>query len=847
MISFLLWYLTITMLGWLAFPVAHRFFPGLPDRGYNLARALGLLLWAYLFWLLATFGFLQNDAGGLLFALALVVGITFWSAWRDRFKPVWAWIREHWRLVLTSELVFLGAFILWAVVRAMSPEIFGTEKPMEMAFINAIIHSSAFPPHDPWLSGYAISYYYFGYVMAAMLIEITGISSGVGFNLAIALWFALTTSGCFCIIFNLLESHRLKMQAEQATRPKPYPLRNLAAALFGPVFVLLVSNLDGILEVLHARGLLWQKDAAGHWVSQFWTWLDIQELTQPPAVPLSWIPIRPGGILWWRASRVLQDYTLDHQPREIIDEFPFFSYLLSDLHPHVLAMPFVLLAIGLALNLYLHGTHGSIQVRDWFKIPLSPPNFLFSSLILGSLGFLNTWDFPVYVALFCGAYALLRYQQEGWSWWRLGEFIGLGVALGLAGAVLYLPFYLGFSSQAGGIIPSLIFTTRGVHFWVMFATLLIPILIYLIYTWRKNGNPKDFKFGLVLTVALIIILWVFSYGLGILASLLPTLGAIFMSVQGAGKQGLGDLIGASLLRRVTSPGTWLTLGVMLVFIVALIKGEFVSKTESDADGSQPVRLIGPGGFILLLILFGAFLTLIPEFVYLRDQFGYRINTIFKFYFETWMVWGLAAAFSAAFLLGQLKGWWSRLFQVGLVLLLLVALIYPAFGLWDRTNHFHPANGLTLDGTATLSADELAAVHWLQNAPEGVLAEAINEASSYSLYSRISEYSGDPAVIGWTGHESQWRGNSLSPAELGLRVGNMETLYRSADWQQADKIIKQYQIRYIIVGDQERTSYRVNETKFQRNLKAVFSQGPVVIYEVTDFGSSTAQTPKIGQP
>jgi uncharacterized membrane protein len=129
----------------------------------------------------------------------------------------------------------------------------------------------------------------------------------------------------------------------------------------------------------------------------------------------------------------------------------------------------------------------------------------------------------------------------------------------------------------------------------------------------------------------------------------------------------------------------------------------------------------------------------------------------------------------------------------------------------------------------------------------VVTEAINQASSYSNYSRISEYSGDPTIIGWTGHESQWRGNSLNPAELGVRVTNVETLYRTADWQQTLQIINQYGVRYIFVGELERSSYRVSESKFQRYLKTVFSQGSVVIYEAPVSETSASQTTEIGNP
>src|SRR3990170_3055280 len=79
MTAFFTWYIILTLLGWLTFPLAFYLFPALTDRGYTLARAAGLLIWGYLFWLLASLGIAQNDMGGILLALAFIIGLSVWS------------------------------------------------------------------------------------------------------------------------------------------------------------------------------------------------------------------------------------------------------------------------------------------------------------------------------------------------------------------------------------------------------------------------------------------------------------------------------------------------------------------------------------------------------------------------------------------------------------------------------------------------------------------------------------------------------------------------------------------------------------------------------------------------
>jgi len=143
--TLLAWYLLSLLSGWVSFPLAYRLFRKLPDRGYTLSRALGLLIWGYAFWLLTTLKLLQNHPGGIVFSLVFLIGISIWLGW-GKWDAIRDWVRRHWRLVLISELVFLAGFAFMILVRASNPEATGTEKPMELAFINAILSSTTFPP-----------------------------------------------------------------------------------------------------------------------------------------------------------------------------------------------------------------------------------------------------------------------------------------------------------------------------------------------------------------------------------------------------------------------------------------------------------------------------------------------------------------------------------------------------------------------------------------------------------------------------------------------------------------------------------------------------------------------------
>jgi uncharacterized membrane protein len=217
-------------------------------------------------------------------------------------------------------------------------------------------------------------------------------------------------------------------------------------------------------------------------------------------------------------------------------------------------------------------------------------------------------------------------------------------------------------------------------------------------------------------------------------------------------------------------------------------------------------------------------------VYLRDQFGYRINTIFKFYYQAWVVWSLAASFGIAYLFQNIKSTALNItFRVAMALVIFVGLLYPALSLPTKTNSFKPVGGFTLDDFDRIkreNPDEAAAIEWLQNAPDGVILEAVGDG--YSQFARISMWTGMQTVLGWTGHEAQWRG-SYEPQ--GARRDEVMLIYTTPDWDTARMLLENYDVRYVYIGSLERSYAPVNEDKFAQNLKLVFQQGIVSIYEM----------------
>jgi len=837
------WWLVVEVLGWLALPLAWRLLQRLPDRGYAVAKPLGLLVAGYLFWIGGSLGLLANTRTAILFCM-LVLGLASLQAWRGNHRAIQAFISENRRLIVVCEVVFALAFAGWALVRAHNPEIAATEKPMEIAFLNAILRSERFPPHDPWLSGFAISYYYFGYLLVAILTKLSGVAASVAFNLAIALLFGLTALGSFGLVYNLVAE-------ERGARVRD-GLSALLWPLLGPLFVVVMGNLEGLFEVLHTRGLGSRR---------FWEWLDVNGLIEAP-VNGRWVPT--DAWWWWRASRVVNDRDLNGVHMEVIDEFPQFSFLLGDMHPHVLALPFVLLVLSIALNLLLRS-------REWdAEIDVSPDtaaadgrsllrravatgrlmsrdlwaDVLLTAIGLGSLGFLNTWDLPIHLFVAVGAFTVGQLVQRRRDWWlRAGLF---AVSVSVPTVLLYLPFYLGFQSQAGGILPLFFNVTRVHQYLMMFGVFVFVILSMIVLrlarVWRATaaGQRRRLLLDLASPLLWLIVGPLLLMGLAVAMVTLTPSGKQFLQGVLANEQvqalmrnrGVAGLLQQEVLRRLGNPWTFLLITLILAGLWYLLQRSWQSDSSGKAEGDSALL------FAQLIAGVAFLLTLVVEFIYLRDLFGTRMNTVFKFYYQAWVMMAISAAFGAYYIVGRERAGQSRGLRLArgtwtLTFLLLVAagMIYPLLAIPNKAGGF--SGEATLDGMAFLQnarPDDYEAIRWLQENVSGMAYIVESSGGSYTDAAFVSAFTGLPTILGWDFHQYQWRGNTI---ESGKRQPDIAQIYQSTAPDQVLALLDNYDVTYVYLGGVERRNYGISpqaEERLARFLEVVYQRGGTTIYQ-----------------
>jgi uncharacterized membrane protein len=809
-IWFLLYLVAVELMGLALLPLAVRLFRPLADRGVLFAKPLGILLIGYSCWLLGTLGMLRSQQATIAL-LVVLAGAASWLTWG---RECLSWLRGHARVVVAMEMVFLLSFAAAALVRAYNPEISGTEKPMDFAILNALYRTEQFPAADPWMSGFSISYYYFGYLLLALVAKFAGVPAAAGYNLAVALVFALLLAGCYSVTFNLFSGLRSGWSLT----------RRLLLALVAPLMIGLMGNLEIGFEVLAARGI---GDSA------FWNWVGVKGI-QPAVDSQGWLPTAHWW--WWRASRVVPTIKPDG-----ITEFPYFSFILGDLHPHFTALPWGLLALSLSLSALLgrgarwtgrlltrtggrdagdaageDGNHpdpetaatdyeteavladlgaeaparvaGGSQAsatatkgwvrEEWLEIVLP-------ALALGFLMVGNSWDFPTYTGLFWLS-VLVPIGAEDWKRPVLLAKVKKLLLTSVLSLVLYAPFFPGFSSQTKGIGLSTD-KTPWISMMILFGTFLVVQAVFLLWkNWPATGDRPAAESATLWAI------WGVGAGLLVLSPLL-----------GSGALILGFVVLAGGLAR-----RWLS------------AGEKVNGREAAARR-----------FMALLLVASFLLIVGPEFVFIVDLFGTRMNTVFKFQYQAWLLLGVGSAVALGWVATELRPALLRWAAVICTALLVgVGLLYPLTSTPSKAEEFRGSP--TLDGAVfyqNVRPDDYEAIQWLARTSVGrpVVLEATG--GDYSEYARVSTFSGLPSVLGWGGHEVQWRGRG---EESQRRTADIDSIYQGADRAAIRGILDRYAVQYVFVGSLEFDKYGpAVANRFDGVLEPVHRQGRVTVYRV----------------
>lgn len=686
------WLAAVLLVAVLAWPACAVLLPDTWGRGVLVAPALGLLWVAWVVWLWGAIGpwpVTPLVLGGALVSLASTSASL---AWRQR-ADMRQWLATHRRLVCTQVGCVVVAAAVATALRAVNPDLWhpvlGGEKPMDIALLSALVRADRFPAFDPWFAGGLLNYYYFGFMPVAVLCRLTGIEPAVGYTLALGTWWALTGAGVAAVAGTLVA--RLRLSA----RPG---LAALAAAVLGVV----CGNLRQWEVVWRA----WREH------------VDVE----------TW---------FWHASRAIPAPPGEAPP---ITEFPAFTFLFADLHAHLLAMPWLLAAMLLSVQVVAPAAR---RARDLGQA------VTLGGLLVGCLAATNAWDVPTALLLLGGALLLV-------TWWSvpnghqpaaLRQSVTLLGGLLAVAALVSWPFWQHFVPPAGG---------AGL--------------------WRGSRT-----------------VW------------------------------------------------WSGLLVHGPFLLVVVPALLHLVSARGRPGREPMHLWLGVTAGIGLVLIGA-----VEVIALRADVG-RMNTVFKTYLQVWLLW--SACIPAAWLLVRRSlagGWTARAFTVATALSGLLMLVYPATALGPRLSYrLAPDAPRGLDGTtfmasATLPAadaapmplsEDLAMIRWMQDEVAGTPTIIEAQTDQYQWGGRISAHTGLPTVLGWTWHTRQQR-MALPAALVGQRRRDVRTFFESTSVDDAWRVARRYDVRYVVIGRLERQLYpQTGLDKFEADPRwtPVFTRGLTRVY------------------
>ena len=823
------WLLVVELIYLLGLPLTMFIFRPLPDRGIVLARIMGLLGVSYVAWLLVSLGWTDFSRTAVYLGMG-VLALSSATVLVFKWREIRDFLSAHWRLFLFGEVLFLVAFLAFVGLRYANPDLWhpfrGGEKPMELAYLNAVVRSTTLPPFDPWFAGGYLNYYYWGYFVISGIIRVTGMLPTTAFNLAVPMFFALTVTGAYSLVYNLTEGVRQRRSVSAAAmtgtaavvvgtasprsahgppsqgpasqgfiaRWRPRLWSPVAAGLMAGLFIAVIGNLDGIVQVVQGT---WYLAVDGTPFPAFDFWRSSRMLPPlenfDPSPAAFWVPDVISG-----ASNVSPHIT----------EFPFFTFLFADLHAHMMVIPFTLLVIGLGLNLVVGLRDGG---RLWTALAVAA-----LAVALGSLWVVNSWDYPSYAVLVFGLLGLAVYFSRGSPRAKVLLFGVLAVSVFAISLLVFLPFHQSYETFNSGLDVS---------------------------KWR---TPVDRYLGVHGLFVFIAVTFLLVQSRDILKSLIK---GLLDRSHGPEPQdlrwlraalGLGLLIAAYL----AIAGYW---NAVMLLVFLMLAGVAGWRLIASRDEDRPFAVV-PIVLIVMALLIGIGV----DFVRVEGDIG-RMNTFFKYYLEVWVLMSIAAAYmlwqlGAMGFLRRRWGWRSTAWVAVLAVLIGSSLIYTALGSRVRLSDRFTESPSTLDGTAYMlnavhfereQAIELKwdreAIRWFQDNVQGspVVLEAHME--QYRWGSRIAIYTGLPTVLGWPWHQIQQRTDY--DFAIFQRANHVSEIYNTTDVTRAVELLRRYDVQFVVVGDLERAVYDDQGLgKFERMLGEglalqVFANQGVSIYQL----------------
>ncbi len=438
----------ILLLGISVLPMTLFLFKNFKSTGYIFSKIIGLILCGYLIWLLSSIHFVKFQTITCILAVVLIAGINYLTlALNKKGSAFCNRIKEKWFCILVLEVVFL--FILILFIFLFGHKIIGTEteKSMDYALMSILSRTKYMPPNDMWAAGNTLNYYYFGQYLFTYLTKISFIDVLYGYSLSMA----VIPTFCFLLVTTLVYEI---MREELDKRENSSKKASIIASLLSGLAVTLAGNMHYIIF--------------GKMVPMIWDILQI-----PGEKPT----------YWFASSTRYIGYVPNVENDKTISEFPSYSFLVGDLHAHVIDIIVVLTILALLFS-YMKGNRERSKaglMEDMFR-----PHLLLIAFLIGICSMTSYWDFPIYYVISGSIVLFSNLIKYGIKKKAFFTTIGQGVIIFCIIKMVSLPFNLKFNAMINGI--GICKTHSAFYQLVILWGFPVIMLFYFLYINRKKLN-----------------------------------------------------------------------------------------------------------------------------------------------------------------------------------------------------------------------------------------------------------------------------------------------------------------------------------------------------------------------
>lgn len=442
------WWFLLFALGLIFFPITQKLFEKFFDRGYSFSKAIALIFLSWPIFLLGHLKIIPFTQGSILILLFLALILAIVLGKREKVFLD----KKLAKKIAKEEILFLAALLFWSYIRCLKPDISGLEKFMDFGFVKSLVNSRFLPPADIWFAGETINYYYYGHFLTALLTKLSGLSPTITYNLMIATLFALTTTEVFSLTANLTAKISRKTKLI------------IGAGLISALIVGFASN-------FHTPYYVYKNGSERYWYPD--------------------------------ATRYIGYNPPTHD--KTIHEFPAYSFIVADLHGHVLSLPLVILFSALVFSLIQ-----SSPSRTRFKI-------FALGLTLGIIYMTNSWDFPIYllllgVSLLIQELANLKKPSITLIIRNLAKIAPAILTIIILSLLVSLPFSLNFKqiAQGVGLVKTKTPFFQLFILWGAFSFWAASFIVFLkLFSPKKTADY--FTLSLIITAFILIALPEFIY------------------------------------------------------------------------------------------------------------------------------------------------------------------------------------------------------------------------------------------------------------------------------------------------------------------------------------------------